>query len=213
MGMEPADYLARTLADLGGLAPVAFILLFVLACLACVPVVFFTVAAGALFGLGWGLLYTWIAALLGASLAFLISRHVARDWVSRRLERRPWLWALGEAVAQEGWRIVVLARLAPGSPFFLLNYLFGLTRLSFRDYFWATALSIVPGTAMFVYLGAVGQLALSGRSRSVGDWVLQGVGLAAVVLASYLLARRAKALLNARVGTKPCSKAPAPPSD
>lgn len=211
--MEPADYLAHALADLGALAPLVFILLFVLACLACVPVVFFTVAAGALFGLGRGLLYTWIAALLGASLAFLISRHVARDWVGRRLEKRPWLWALGEAVAQEGWRIVVLARLAPGSPFFLLNYLFGLTRLSFRHYFWATAVSIVPGTAMFVYLGAVGQMALAGRPRSVGDWVLQGVGLAAVLVASWLLARRAQALLKTRVAPKPCSKAPAPPSD
>lgn len=199
MKMEPAEQLVRTLADLGPWAPLGFMGLFVVACLACVPVVFFTLAAGALFGLARGFLYTWLAALIGSSVAFFVSRYLARNWVTRHLEKRPWLWALGEAVSQEGWRIVVLARLAPGSPFFLLNYLFGLTKLRFRDYFLATAFSIIPGTLLFVYLGALGHMAVAGRSRTSWDWALQILGVAAVFVAAYLLARRAKALLHQRL--------------
>lgn len=200
---DPAEPLPervrRLLRELGPWAPAAFVGLFVLACVACLPTVALTVAAGALWGVGWGFLFVWLGVVFGSSTAFLVGRHLARDRIQRRLERHPRLWAIEEAVSVEGWKIVVLARLAPGSPFFLLNYVFGLTRIGFWEHLAATALSVIPGALLFVYLGSVGELALRGRIRTVWDWILFGVGLVALALGTHLIARRARQLLDERL--------------
>jgi uncharacterized membrane protein YdjX (TVP38/TMEM64 family) len=197
----------RVLRDLGIWAPIGFLALFVLLCVACVPGVFLTMAAGALFGLGWGFLYAWAGAQMGASAAFFISRHVAHDWVTRRLASRPILSAIEEAVTAEGWRIVGLLRLAPGSPFFLLNYLFGLTRVRYREYLWATAVATIPGTLMFVYLGSLGRSAAAGEFESTWDWVLHGGGLLLLATACSIVARRAQQILRSRL--RPHTDSPA----
>ncbi len=194
---------AEFLADLGPWAPVAFIALFVATTVLCIPGGILTLAGGFLFGPVWGFVYVWIASQLGASAAFGVSRHVARDWILRRLSRRPLLMAIEQAVSEEGWKIVVLSRLAPGSPFFLLNYLYGLTRIRFRDYYWATAFSMIPGCFLIVYLGSLGNLALSGRSRSPFEWALYGVGLLALGTAVYMIARRANRVLKEKLGQDP----------
>jgi uncharacterized membrane protein YdjX (TVP38/TMEM64 family) len=191
-----AERVAEALAALGPWAPAAFIALVALTCILCLPGAFLTVAGGALFGLAWGFLYVWIGALLGASAAFFIGRHFARGWILRRIARHPLLVAIEEAVTEEGWKIIVLSRLTPGSPFFLLNYLYGLTHVRFRDYFWATAIGMIPGTLLFVYLGSIGQMALTGRIRTAWDWTLYGVGLLALALAVLLIARRARRALH-----------------
>lgn len=196
---NPAERAAKFLRGLGIWGPLAFILLFVVLCVACVPSVFLTIAAGAVFGFGWGFAVAWLGAQLGASVAFFISRRVAHDWVHARLARLPYLSAVEEAVSIEGWRIVGLLRLAPGSPFFLLNYVFGLSRVKYRDYVWATAISSIPGTLLFVYLGSVGQMAVSGRIRTGWDWLLYGVGLVAIVVATALVTLRARRVLDARI--------------
>jgi uncharacterized membrane protein YdjX (TVP38/TMEM64 family) len=197
-----AERATEWLNSMGPWAPLSFIAAMVLLCVLCVPGVFLTIAAGAFFGLPLGFLYAWTGAQLGASASFFISRHVARAWVMRRLAHRPLLSAVEEAVSGEGWKIVFLLRLAPGSPFFLLNYLFGLTRVRYRDYVWATAISSIPGTLTFVYVGAIGHLAVSGRMRTVWDWVLYGIGLAAVAAASWLIARRSREILRNRLNVR-----------
>lgn len=196
---SPVGHLTETLERFGGWGPLAFIAAFVLASVLCLPVVFLNLAAGALFGVSHGLLYAWIGAQIGATAAFFISRTLAHDRVARFLARRPLLQAVSEAVSTEGWKVVGLLRLAPGSPFFLLNYLFGITRVRFRDYFWATALSIIPGTLFFVYLGSVGQKAAAGELQTFWDRALHGVGLLALFAACALVGRRAKATLRARL--------------
>lgn len=206
--------LAEFLAGLGPAAPIAFVALFVLFTVLCLPAGVMTLLGGFLFGPALGFLYVWVAALLGASAAFGVSRHLARAWVQRRLSNRPLLTALEQAVSEEGWRIVVLSRLAPGSPFFLLNYLFGLTRIGFRDYFWATAISVIPGSFLIVYVGSMGQLALTGRIRSPAAWALYGIGLLALALGVALIGRRAHRLLKQKLEQDPHSRAnPQPPRD
>lgn len=201
----PAERVTDAIENLGVWGPVAYVALFVTLCVFCIPSVFLTIAGGALFGLGWGFLYAWLGAQLGASIAFFISRRVAHDWVARRLHRLPLLSAVEEAVSTEGWKIVGLLRLAPGAPYFLLNYLFGLTRVRYKGYVLATMVSSVPGILTFVYLGSLGHMAASGRIRTWWDWVLYGVGLAAIALASYLVARRAKVVLDRRLRSDPAT--------
>src|SRR5690606_28498352 len=103
-----------------------------------------TLGAGALFGVFWGTVYASTGATLGATCAFLIGRYLARDWVAARIARRPAFVAIDRAVAEEGWKIVGLTRLSPIFPFVLLNYAFGLTRVSLRDYVFASWLGMLP---------------------------------------------------------------------
>lgn len=194
------DRLAAFLARLGRAAPLAFMGLFVANTVLCLPTALMSLAGGFLFGAAWGALYVWVGAMLGASAAFGISRHWGRHWIQQRIARRPWLLALEQAVSEEGWKIIVLSRLAPGSPFFVLNYLFGLTRVRFRDYFWSTAISVFPGSFLLVYLGSLGHRALAGHIRSPYEWALYGVGLVALGAAVWLIARRAHRILNRKLG-------------
>lgn len=194
--VSTTPWIEHFLHKAGFWAPLAFVALYALTCVACVPGVFLVLAAGAAFGAGHGFLYTWVGAQLGASIAFFISRHVARPWVARRLAQHPLLEAIEGSISQQGWRIVALLRLAPGSPFFLLNYLFGLTAVRYRDYAVATALASIPGTLFFAYLGSLGYQALAGRQRTPLDWTLHGLGLIALASGLYLIARGARRRLQ-----------------
>lgn len=213
--------LAERIRALGPMAPVVFVLLFVLNTVLCLPTSVLAMTGGFLFGPVLGMACVWSGAVVGASAAFGISRRMGRGWIQRRIERHPRLHAVEQAVSEEGWRIVILSRLAPGSPFFLLNFVFGLTRIRFLPYLWSTAVSIVPGTFLFVYLGSLGHLALQDRIRTPAEWVLYFAGLAALVLAISLITRRAQRLLSRRLDPPPPSgpstdtpsgTKPAPPS-
>ncbi|MEZ4484928.1 MAG: TVP38/TMEM64 family protein [Syntrophotaleaceae bacterium] len=125
-------------AGLGAWGVVAYVALYVLATVLFLPGSILTLGAGVLFGVFKGAIVVSIAATLGALCAFLIGRSLASDWVTARIAGNPRFLAVDQAVAREGWKIVGLTRLSPVFPFNLLNYAFGLTRVSLRDYFWAT---------------------------------------------------------------------------
>ena len=151
---------------LGALAPVAFIAIYIAACVAFLPGSILTIGAGVIFGVVRGSIYVSIAATLGATAAFLVGRYLARDWVSARLEGNAKFKAIDEAVGKEGWKIVILTRLSPVFPFNLLNYAYGLTRVSLRDYFFASWLGMIPGTILYVYIGSLsGDLARAAGGR------------------------------------------------
>ena len=122
-----------------------------------------------------------IASTLGATAAFLVGRYFARDWVSARLEGNAKFKAIDEAVGKEGWKIVILTRMSLVFPFNLLNYAYGLTRVTLRDYFFASWAGMIPGTILYVYIGSLsGDLAraASGSARRTpAGWVLHGGGI------------------------------------
>src|SRR6202030_3113930 len=140
---------------LGALAPVAFIAIYIAACVLFLPGSILTIGAGVIFGVVRGSIYVSIAATLGATSAFLVGRYFARDWVSRKLEGNAKFKAIDEAVGREGWKIVLLTRLSPVFPFNLLNYAYGLTRVTLRDYFFASWAGMIPGTILYVYIGSL----------------------------------------------------------
>ena len=183
---------------MGALAPVLFIILYIVGAILFVPGSVLTIGAGVLFGLLWGSIYVSIGATIGATAAFLFGRYFARDWVRRQLEGNRKFAAIDDAVGREGWKIVLLTRLSPVFPFNLLNYAFGLTAVKLRDYVIATWLGIMPASVLFVYFGSLGgNLATSGTSpQSPARWALRIVGLGAtvgiVVYASRLASRALK---------------------
>ncbi len=188
---------------LGPWGPIAFITIYILATVLFLPGSLLTLGAGLLFGPFFGSVYVSIGSTIGATCAFLVGRYLARGWVSKQIEGNEQFKAIDKAVADEGWKIVGLTRLSPIFPFNLLNYAFGLTKVSLRDYCLASWIGMMPGTVMYVYLGSLaGSLATlgtEGGSRTTAEWVLYGVGLVATVAVTIYVTKIAKKALQKKI--------------
>jgi uncharacterized membrane protein YdjX (TVP38/TMEM64 family) len=183
---------------MGALAPVLFIILYIVGAILFVPGSVLTIGAGVLFGLLWGSIYVSIGATIGATAAFLIGRYLARDWVRGQLEGNRKFAAIDQAVGREGWKIVLMTRLSPIFPFNLLNYAYGLTAVTLRDYLLATWIGIMPGSVLYVYLGSLGGAVATSATKhqSPAGWVLKIVGLAATIGVVVYASRIASRALN-----------------
>jgi len=189
---------------LGFWGPIVFVLGYAGATLAFIPGSVLTLASGAIFGLVEGTAYVFVAATLGATLAFLVARHGARAAIEKRIEGDARFAAIDRAVGEEGRKIVFLLRLSPVFPFNLLNYALGLTRVSLADYFVASV-GMFPGTLLYVYTGKIiGDVAAvaggAGPERGPGSWALIGVGLVATLLVTVIVTRIARRALAEATG-------------
>jgi pyruvate/2-oxoglutarate dehydrogenase complex dihydrolipoamide dehydrogenase (E3) component/uncharacterized membrane protein YdjX (TVP38/TMEM64 family) len=120
-----------------------------------------TLFGGAVFGLAWGALIVSFASSLGATLAFLASRFVLRDWVQGRFGDR--LKPINDGVAREGAFYLFALRLVPAFPFFVINLVMGLTPLRTWTFYWVSQLGMLAGTIVYVYAGAqLAEFRLSG---------------------------------------------------
>lgn len=204
MASQMKEILAAALAwtaAAGPLGQAGFVGLYILATVAFLPGSILTLGAGAAFGLWKGFVLVSIGSTVGASAAFLVGRYLLRDWVSRKLEKVPAFAAVAAAVGQEGWKVVLLTRLSPVLPFNLLNYAYGLSTVGFGEYVLASWVGMIPGTFLYVYLGAAaGEAARGGsRARTPAEWALYAGGLAATAVAAWLVGRTAKRALSAKV--------------
>ncbi len=180
---------------LGAWGYVLFSGIFAAATIVAAPTSLFTVAAGFLFGIGWGLLVVQAGAMIGGALAFLIARYLLRDTVKAFIKRRPRFLALDHAVAKEGWKIALLMHLNPLVPFNFQNYAFGLTRIKFWPYV-GTCLGIIPGVLLYLYLGAAGG-ALTGDGKwGAAQWSFFALGLVATLAATVFISKKAKEQLD-----------------
>lgn len=174
------------------------------ACVLLVPGTLITFVAGFLYGVVPTTVAISIGSTLGASAAFWVGRTLARGWVERKLAGYPRFRALDQAVAAQGFKIVFLTRLSPALPFNLLNYAFGLTRVRFRDYFFASWIGMLPGTVLYAYIGSAAKsLADIFATRSettAAETALLYVGLALTVVLTLYVARIAKRALDQSVG-------------
>ncbi len=186
-----------------GTAELAFVAAYIIAAVLVVPGSILTLAAGFLFGLPKGIALVSVGSVLGAAAAFVVGRFLARDWVAERVTRLPRFRALDAATRQDGFMIVLLARLSPLFPFNLLNYGLGLTGVTLRDYFLATWIGMLPATALYVYLGTLAkdlaQLSTGDFDRGPGEVVLIVGGLIATVVLTVMITRRASKALAAHL--------------
>jgi len=195
------------ISALGPLGLLIFTVLYILACVLLLPGSILTLGAGVVFGVVPGSIAVSIGSTLGATCAFLVGRYLARGWVARRIAGNDKFQAVDEAVAREGWKIVLLTRLSPIFPFNLLNYAFGLTKVNLKHYFFASWVGMIPGTVMYVYIGSLAgdlaRLGTAGRTRTVSEWVLYGIGLLATIAVTVLVTRLSKKALAGRVPSEP----------
>ena len=149
-----------------------------------------TLAGGAIFGLIWGTVLVSFASTLGATCAFLVSRHILRASIQQKFGDK--LSAINEGVRKDGPFYLFTLRLVPVFPFFLINLLLGLTPMATRTFFWVSQLGMLAGTLVYVNAGT--ELArLTSASgilspRLLGAFVLLGI--------FPILARKAVALLR-----------------
>lgn len=130
--------------------------LFILAYIAVVGLslpgaVIMTLAGGFLFGSLWGTLFVNLGATTGATLAFLAARYLLHDWVEQKFGNR--LGPIQEGFSKNAFHYLMTLRLIPLFPFFLVNMVSGLTRISLGTYVTATAIGIIPGSFVFAYAG------------------------------------------------------------
>ena len=110
-----------------------------------------TLVAGALFGVVLGTLIVSFASTMGATLAFLSSRYVLRDWVQGKFGER--LRAVDDGLEKDGAFYLFTLRLIPVFPFFVINLLMGLTRIKTGTFFWVSQIGMLPATIVFVNAG------------------------------------------------------------
>jgi pyruvate/2-oxoglutarate dehydrogenase complex dihydrolipoamide dehydrogenase (E3) component/uncharacterized membrane protein YdjX (TVP38/TMEM64 family) len=146
-----------------------------------------TLLGGAVFGLLWGTILVSFASSLGATLAFLASRFLLRDWVQARFGDR--LRAINAGVEREGAFYLFALRLVPAFPFFVINLVMGLTPLRTRTFYWVSQVGMLAGTIVYVYAGT-----------QLGEFRLTAGLVAAFTLLGVfpLLAKRVLDALKAR---------------
>ncbi len=147
--------------------------------------VILTLAGGFLFGSLFGTIFVNLGATAGATLAFLAARYMLRDWVEQKFGK--WLEPLQQGFARNAFSYLMTLRLIPLFPFFVVNLVSGLTRMSVGNYVAATALGIIPGSFVYAYagrqLGTINSLKEIASPNVIAAFVL--LGLLALVPTLY----------------------------
>lgn len=195
--------LVEKIEGLGPVGPVIFIGVYVVSAVFLVPASALTLGAGLAFGLGFGFVYTSIGSTLGAAAAFMLGRTLFRKKAEKKIAGNKDFEALDKAVAEDGWKIVALSRLSPVFPYTFLNYAYGVTKVKFWPYIFASWIAMMPGTVLYVYLGAIGNQASGDDSGSLWKNILLGVGLVATIIVTVLITKKAKAKLNEKTDADP----------
>ena len=199
----PLDAMVGTLRSWveasGKLGMVGFGTAYVVLALLFVPGAALTMVAGAVFGVGWGIVIVAIATSVADAAGFLIGRYAARSAVVRLMERYPRFKIVDRTISRGGWRIVALIRLNPTIPYSASNYLFGVTGVSFLSFLISSGIFTLPGGFAYLYLGYVGAETVGGGNRDAVEWAMLLLGLVATIIAiAYIavLARRGLAELE-----------------
>ncbi len=191
-----------------------FSLFYIAAVVLLLPGSLLTLGAGYLFGLGYGFAVVSFSSTVGASLAFLLGRFVARAWVDSKLASMPRFAALDRAIGDRAAIAVLLIRLSPVFPFNLINYAMGLTKVRFSTFVLFSWLGMMPGTILYVYVGSIAQdltTLFSGDldAGAAGNWLFYA-GLVATLILTVGLTRVAGNALNQQLEEPHQSSTPQP---
>ena len=187
---EWIDSLGHKVAELGWPAPIIYFVLYVVGTVVLAPSPVMSIAAGVAFG-WWGLPLAVAAATAGATASFCLSRFGFTQAVEDWLTERPTFNAAKKAVDGEGWKMQLLLRLSPVVPFGMLNYLLGLTKTSIITYVGCTAIGILPGSIVDIYIGVIGK-----NAGNTAQFAYMLVGLVATAALAVLITIKAREYLR-----------------
>ncbi len=179
-----------------------FIGVYAIATVLLAPGSILTIGAGFAFGLWKGFLAVSAGATLGASLAFLVARFVAREKVETIAKRNEKFRNIDNAIGKQGAKLIFLLRLSPVIPFNLSNYFYGLTGVKFWPYVLASWIGMMPGTFLYVYIGTASQAAISAAAGGEAVqhgwqyWTFISIGLAATIVVTVWVTKIARDALH-----------------
>lgn len=157
---ENMNELKTYINSFGLMAPLAFIIIFIIATVLFVPGLPITVLAGILFGAWLGTVYVIIGSTIGVSITFFIGRYVGRDFVTGLVKNNNKMAKLDKYIKEQGKTILIISRLVPVFPFNLQNYAYGITDISFKTYLWYSFIFMIPGTFIYTAFGALAYSAI-----------------------------------------------------
>jgi uncharacterized membrane protein YdjX (TVP38/TMEM64 family) len=176
--------LAALYADHRLMVIAAYMLIYILVTSLSLPgAAIMTLAGGALFGLLIGTIVVSFASTIGATLACFVSRFVLRDWVQERFGDK--LKVVNEGIAKEGSFYLFTLRLIPIFPFWLINLVMGLTKMSLRTFYWVSQVGMLAGTVVYVNAGK--ELA---KINSISGILSPGLILSFVLLGLFPIATK-----------------------
>ena len=208
MKFLPVQQWLRSFNDWVGQMGVAgifiFIIVYAVATVLLAPGAILTIGAGFAFGLWKGFLAVSGGATLGASLAFLVARFIARDKIEAIAKGNEKFRNIDSAIGKQGAKLIFLLRLSPVIPFNLSNYFYGLTGVKFWPYVLASWIGMMPGTFLYVYIGTAGKAAVAAAAGGAAVkhgwqyWTFLGVGLAATVIVTIWVTKIARDALKSK---------------
>jgi uncharacterized membrane protein YdjX (TVP38/TMEM64 family) len=208
MRFLPVQQWVRSFNDwvgqMGTVGILVFIVVYALATVLLAPGSILTIGAGFAFGLWKGFLAAWTGATLGASLAFLVARFVARDKIESVAKRNEKFRKIDNAIGKQGAKLIFLLRLSPVIPFNLSNYFYGLTAVKFWSYVLASWIGMMPGTFLYVYIGAASKAAVTAAAGGEAVkhgwqyWTFLGVGFVATVIVTIWVTKIARDALKSQ---------------
>ena len=178
--------------SLGWIAPLAYVAAYILFCIFLIPSMALSLGAAPIFGFWKGLVLTVIAANIGASAAFWLGRTLLHKRVERWAADKPRFLAVDNAVAKNGFKVVMLLRMSPIFPFTIFNYLLSLMRISYPRFALGTFLGMLPLNAAFLYVGCAAAEAVNEAAKERVDFLklaLKIVGIAMACIAMTVVSR------------------------
>jgi uncharacterized membrane protein YdjX (TVP38/TMEM64 family) len=211
MRFLPVTHWLHTFNDWVGKMGIAgifiFIAVYAAATVLLAPGAILTIGAGFAFGLWKGFLAASAGATLGAALAFLVARSIARDRIEAIAKGNERFQRIDGAISEQGAKIIFLLRLSPVIPFNLSNYLYGLTGVKFWPYVFASWIGMMPAAFLYVFIGTAGEAAVSaagGEPMKYGwqYWTFVSLGLAATIIVIIWVTKIARDALKKTVDVK-----------
>jgi uncharacterized membrane protein YdjX (TVP38/TMEM64 family) len=179
--------------ELGLIGVVAFIGIQILVAISgLLPASLLGIAAGAVYGVTLGFGIAACSTMVGAIIAFLLSRSLLQPGIARVIRGRSRLQNFDAMLARDGWRVVFLLRLSPVMPFAVTSYALGLSSIAFRDY-WIGSLAALPSLLGYVFIGSLTTTGLAAVSQGSGPlkWGLIGLGIVATGLITWRIGKLA----------------------
>lgn len=184
---------------LGFFRPFVFIPVYLIGTVLFVPTVVLSLGAGILFGVPMGFFLVSVSSVISEAGFFWAGRYLSRKWVLKKVATSKKTQALYDAVAEGGWKMVILVRLSAILPFSFVNYALGLSKIRFSHYLAASWIGMIPGILLNVYLGSfVGRIMLEGhRQKNPAEWILFAIGLVATLIMTIYASAVVKKVLDA----------------
>ena len=183
ISLENIKELKNWINSFGVLGPLVYMILYIVACIFFLPGLPITVLGGIVFGPLMGTIYTVTGASLGLSSAFLVARYLFREPIEKKFSDSLIFQRIDQGVKKQGWRILMTTRLVPIFPFNVQNYVYGLTGISFLQYWILSTIFIIPGTA--AYTLSAGAIA-SGEGLSTKNLAYLGIAAFCFVFISLI---------------------------